>query len=207
MTRGAPTDGWRFRHELLREVAAELAPPSVRRALHAKVADALTGGGDPDWQLVAAHYEQTERADEAAAAYQQASADARRRGALVEARSYLNQALVQLDRCTPGPERDRCEMTTRLQHGFLVTATEGLQSRDAAIDFERCLQLGGNDLRDDELVSTLVCVAWLLLATRRLAPVSPGDRVAAQRLGTAAVDPSDGRGGIGGAGLVPRPFR
>ena len=38
------TDGWRFRHELLREVAAELAPPSVRRGLHAKVADALVGG-------------------------------------------------------------------------------------------------------------------------------------------------------------------
>ena len=37
------TDGWRFRHELLREVAAELAPPSVRRGLHAKVADALIG--------------------------------------------------------------------------------------------------------------------------------------------------------------------
>ena len=37
------TDGWRFRHELLREVAAELAPPSVRRGLHAKVADALVG--------------------------------------------------------------------------------------------------------------------------------------------------------------------
>ena len=35
------TDGWRFRHELLREVAAELAPPTVRRGLHAKVADAL----------------------------------------------------------------------------------------------------------------------------------------------------------------------
>ena len=34
-------DGWRFRHELLREVAAELAPPTVGRALHAKVADAL----------------------------------------------------------------------------------------------------------------------------------------------------------------------
>ena len=33
---------WRFRHELLREVAAELAPPSVRRGLHAKVADALS---------------------------------------------------------------------------------------------------------------------------------------------------------------------
>ena len=70
------TDGWRFRHELLREVAAELAPPSVRTAMHARVADALVGvGGDPDWPLVAAHYERAERFDEAASAYQQASAD------------------------------------------------------------------------------------------------------------------------------------
>ncbi len=63
-------DNWRFRHELLREAAAELAPPSVRRALHAKVADALVGGGVPDWRLVAAHYEQAERFDPAASAYQ-----------------------------------------------------------------------------------------------------------------------------------------
>ena len=81
------TDGWRFRHELLREVAAELAPPSVRRGLHAKVADALIGAGEPDWRLVAGHYERAERFDEAASAYQQASIDARRRGALAEARS------------------------------------------------------------------------------------------------------------------------
>ena len=73
------TDGWRFRHELLREVAAELAPPSVRRGLHAKVADALVGGvgGEPDWRLVAAHYERAERFDEAASAYRQASTAAR----------------------------------------------------------------------------------------------------------------------------------
>jgi hypothetical protein len=44
------SDGWRYRHELLREVAAELAPPSVRRGLHGRVADALVrAGGDPDW--------------------------------------------------------------------------------------------------------------------------------------------------------------
>ena len=38
------------RHELLREVAAELAPPSVARGRHAKVADSLVHGvgGDPD---------------------------------------------------------------------------------------------------------------------------------------------------------------
>ena len=85
------TDGWRFRHELLREVAAELAPPSVRRGLHAKVAEALVGaGGERDWRLVAGHYEQAERFDEAASAYQQASAAAGRRGALGEARTHLS---------------------------------------------------------------------------------------------------------------------
>ena len=36
-------DSWRFRHELLREVAAELSPPSIRRRLHSRIADALVG--------------------------------------------------------------------------------------------------------------------------------------------------------------------
>ena len=155
------TDSWRFRHELLREVAAELAPPSVRRGLHAKVADALVGGagGEPDWRLVAGHYERAERFDEAASAYQQASTDARRRGALAEARTYLTQALAQLDRAIPGPDRDRHEMALRSRRGLLTSAVEGYQSRDAAADFERCLQLGGTDLRDDELFATLAAVA------------------------------------------------
>ena len=86
-------------------------------------------GGEPDWQLVAAHYERAERFDEAASAYQQASTDARRRGALAEARTYLTQALAQLDRATPGPDRDRREMAVRLERGFLAMAAEGQQSR------------------------------------------------------------------------------
>jgi predicted ATPase len=156
------TDNWRFRHELLREVAAELAPPGVRRGLHAKVADALVGGaggGDPDWRLVAGHYERAERYDETASAYQRASTAARLRGALAEARTNLTEALAGLDHCTPGPDRDRREAAARLERGFLAAAAEGLQSRESASDFERCLQLCGTDLRDDELFSTSRC-AW-----------------------------------------------
>ena len=151
------TGGWRFRHELLREVAAELAPPSVRTGLHAKVADALVGGigGEPDWRLVAAHYERAERFDDAASAYQRASAAARQRGALGEAQSYLTQALGQLGGAAPGPDRDRREMATRLERGFLTMAAEGQQDRKSAADFERCLQLGGTDLHDDELFAAL----------------------------------------------------
>ena len=150
------SDGWRFRHELLREVAAEVAPPSVRTGLHAKVADALVGvGGERDWRLVAAHYEQAERFNDAATAYQHASASARCRGALTEARRYLTQALGQLDLATPGRDRDRREMALRLERGFLVMTADGQHNRESAADFERCLQLGGTDLRDDELFATL----------------------------------------------------
>jgi tetratricopeptide (TPR) repeat protein len=161
---------------LLREVAAELAPPSVRRGLHAKVADALVHGvgGERDWRLVAAHYERAERFDEAAAAYQQASAAARRRGALAEARAYLTLALAQLDHSPPGPDRDRREMTARLERGFLATAAEGSPGRESAADFERCLQLGGTDLHDDELFATLTALTgyyFVRADLRRMAQV------------------------------------
>lgn len=158
------SDDRRFRHELLREVAAELAPPTVRRGLHAKVADALIGAGEPDWPLIAGHYERADRFEETAAAYQQAATDARRRGALAEARAYLTHALAQLDRATPGPDRDRHEMAVRSRRGVLTSAAEGYQSGAAAADFERCLQLGGTDLRDDELFVTLRALANYCLA-------------------------------------------
>ncbi|WP_253843257.1 ATP-binding protein [Mycobacterium colombiense] len=153
-------DGCRFRHELLREVADELAPPSVRRTLHAKVADALvnTMTGDPDWPLVASHYEQGARHADAASAYQRATAAARRRGALAEARTYLTHALTQVEQCPPGPDRDHREIAPRLERGYLTATAEGAQSPIAAADFERCLELAGTNLRDDELFATLPAV-------------------------------------------------
>jgi class 3 adenylate cyclase len=151
---------WRFRHELLREVADELAPPSVRRNLHAKVADALVhhSAGDPDWPMVASHYEQGARHADAAAAYQQATTAARRRGALGEARTYLTYAITQIEKCPPGPDRDQREIAPRLERGYLTATAEGAQSPVAAADFERCLQLAGTDLRDDDLFATLLAV-------------------------------------------------
>ena len=155
----AGTDSWRFRHQLLREVAYELPPPSVRRILHSRVADTLVGDSEhPDWHLVALHYEHAERFDEAANAHRQAAHDARRRGALDEARDCLTRAIAQIERAAPGVARDRREVRLRLRRGFLASAAEGTASPQAAIDFERCLELGGTDLRESELFATLTAL-------------------------------------------------
>ena len=166
---------WRFRHELLREVADELAPPSVRRKLHAKVADALVhnSAGDPDWPMVASHYEQGARHAEAASAYQQATGAARRRGALAEARTYLTRALTQVEQCPPGRDRDQREIAPRLERGYLTATAEGAQSTLAAADFERCLQLAGTDLRDDDLFATLLAVGAYYLWRSDLSRAGP----------------------------------
>lgn len=136
-------DRWRFRHELLREVAAELVPPTRRRTLHGRAADALLAGGvgDTDWPLVASHLHLAERYLEAAAAYEEASASARSRGALVEARSHLTDAIGAIDNAEPDLARHDREIAVRLSRGFLAYAQEGPSSPDAATDFERCLEL------------------------------------------------------------------
>ena len=168
-------DSWRFRHELLREVAYELPPPSVRRTLHGRVADALIGdSNNPDWHLIALHYENAERFDEAANAHQQAAERARRRGALEEARACLTRAIAQIERVAPGPVRDRRETRLRLRRGFLASAAEGTASPQAAKDFERCLQLAGTDLLEAELLSTLTALWAYYLPRGRPAPNATG---------------------------------
>lgn len=146
----------RFRHELLREVAAELPPPTLRRRLHGRIADAMAAVSEsnPDWPVVAGHYERAQRYVEAALAYQQASSDARRRGSVGEARSHLNSAISQIEHAEPGPERDRIEIQLRLRRGFLIYAAEGVSSPNAAAEFERCLEISGTILNDD-LFATL----------------------------------------------------
>lgn len=153
-------DSWRFRHELLREVALELIPDSSRMSLHSRVADALISqsSGEPDWLTVAAHYERAQRDADAAGAYRRASAGARQRGALAEARAHLGRAVACIERCPAGPGRDRNEIAIRLERGYLTATAEGAQSLVAVADFERCLQLANAGVYDDELVATLSAV-------------------------------------------------
>jgi class 3 adenylate cyclase/tetratricopeptide (TPR) repeat protein len=155
------THGWRFRHELLREVATELAPPSLHRMLHARAAHALVNaaaGVEPDWRIVATHFEQAQHYDDAVEAYQNASVNARRRGALQEALAYLTTALSQLTSCVAGSTRDRREIAIRLERGFLTGMTQGSQTGEGPADFQRCLELASTGSYEDELLTTLTAL-------------------------------------------------
>jgi class 3 adenylate cyclase len=150
-------ESFRFRHDLLREVAEELLPPTQRRRLHSRIADALgSAQGTPDWPLIARHYERAERYAEAASGYGAAAANARQRGALREALTHLTHAVSQAEHCPAGPERDQLEVALRLGRAFLAQAAEGVASRKVAADFERCLALCGSNLADDDLFSTVM---------------------------------------------------
>jgi class 3 adenylate cyclase/tetratricopeptide (TPR) repeat protein len=155
------THRWRFRHELLREVATELAPPSLRRDLHARAAHALVNAAaavEPDWRVIAGHFEQAQQHDEAVEAYQKASANARRRGAIHEALACLTNALSQLTSCAAGSTRDRREIAIRLERGFLAGTTQGSQTGEGPADFQRCLELASTGSYEDELFTTLTAL-------------------------------------------------
>ena len=158
----APGDSerYRFRHELLRVVAYDLQPPSRRRALHGRVAEALVDeSGDTgavDWRLVAGHYDAAGRAAEAIAGYMRAADGARRLGALSEARSLLGRAIELVSEISDSPDRRSLEVGLRLRRGILVASAEGNSSPDAVQDYERCLELVLGDIAGDDMFSTLI---------------------------------------------------
>jgi class 3 adenylate cyclase/tetratricopeptide (TPR) repeat protein len=151
---------YRFRHELLRVVAYDLQPPSRRRQLHGRVAEALVHeageAGAVDWRLVASHYDAASQPAEAITAYMKAADGARRLGALREARSLLGRAIELVAGLPDSPDRRSREVGLRLRRGFLAASTEGNSSPDAVHDYERCLELALGDIAGDDMFNTLI---------------------------------------------------
>jgi class 3 adenylate cyclase len=158
----APVPGrearFQFRHELLREVAYELQPPSWRRKVHSRLGDLLSRGDVSDWRVLASHFELAERFREAAEAYENTAEGARRRGALTEARAHLTRAADLVERVADEDGRDRLEVGIRLRRGFLAMFAEGVADTDALTDFDRCLALAASNPRGDDMMSVLAAL-------------------------------------------------
>ena len=126
---GGPGKRYRFRHELLREVAYELQPPSWRRKVHDRLCDVLLASERRDWHVLASHFERAERHREAAAAYEAPAEWARRRGALEEARAHLTRGDRPRLAAVDDAARDHREVELRLRRGFLAMSAEGAAQR------------------------------------------------------------------------------
>jgi hypothetical protein len=148
---------YQFRHELLREVAYELQPPSWRRTVHSRLGDLLSREEVSDWRVLASHFELAERFREAAEAYENTAEGARRRGALAEARAHLTRAADLVEK-VDDEGRDKLEVGIRLRRGFLVMLAEGVADTEASADFERCLDLAASDPGGDGMLSALAAL-------------------------------------------------
>lgn len=149
----------RFRHELVRQVAYELEPPSGRRRLHALAARELAKqGGAVDWSRIAGHRHESGDPWGAVHDLRLAADDARRRGAIEEARSLFDRALDVLAEAPRDARRDRREVAIRLDRAFLAVSSDGFASEHAAEDYARCLELAIAHPESDELYRTLVAL-------------------------------------------------
>ena len=149
---------YQFRHELLREIAYEIQPPSWRRNVHSRLSDALTREEPGDWLVLASHFERAERYEEAADAYRQSAEEARRRGALQEARSHLARAIELVQPLPADAAHVDLEVDLRLRRGFLAMSLDGAGSSDASADYDRCLELAASDPHGDAMFSTLMSI-------------------------------------------------
>ncbi len=164
-----PTERYRFRHALIREVAYDLQPPSTRLGMHRRVADAIAGAigadGITDWLLLAGHYGRAERPLEAVDCYERAAEEARGRGALGESRAHLTRAIDLVCDMPDSTARNGREIHLLLRRGFLAVSAEGNGSPQAAADYERCLELAMRDRSQDEMFQTLISL-WGYYSSR-----------------------------------------
>ena len=105
-----------FCHERIREVAYEAILPSRRRAMHATAAEAITavydGRIDDHAHALAVHWREAQVWERAVHNFRRAGDLANRRGALREALSCYDEALVGLERMPESPERERARDST-----------------------------------------------------------------------------------------------
>ena len=199
---------YRFRHELLREVAYELQPPSWRRKVHDRLCDLLVRDEPSDWHVLATHFERADRLSEAATAYQHTAEEARRRGALDEALGHLTHAIDLVAGLDEDAARDHREVRVRLLRGFLAMSEGGAGDPTAAEDFERCRELAAADPSGDDMFSTLIVAVGVLPVARRARsrPRRLGHPARGAR-GRARALPAPEPGRLRHARLVRRPLR
>ena len=131
--RGIPPDAtYQFKHALIRDAAYEALLRSRRKELHSRTAEVLVEQFSERVksapELLAHHYTEAGRVEQAIPYWQQAGQLAAQRSANAEASTHLTRALELLQTLPDTPARTRQELTIRLALGVALIATKGFSA-------------------------------------------------------------------------------
>jgi tetratricopeptide (TPR) repeat protein len=143
-----------FSHDAIREVAYAAVGPARRRALHARIAQAIERVHAHDLDVMsaqlAAHYHQAGMAQQAIPWYQRAASAAEARFDYTQAAEWLDAALVLLASLPATGARNNLECTLLLAEIASLRVVEGFTGPQVTKAFKRVEALV-TDLQDDGL--------------------------------------------------------
>ena len=145
--RGPPSEGsYAFRHALLRDAAYGMLLREQRRALHARIAEAIgrlrPEAAECEPELLAWHCTRAGQAGPAIGHWRRAGEQSIARYANREAIGHFERALEQLGVLAPGEERDRLEADLRLAQAVPLIAVHGYGAQAVEFCASRAKELG-----------------------------------------------------------------
>ena len=145
-----PEAKYSFKHALVQETAYQSLLKSRRRAIHSSIAHALQDRFgdivDSEPEVIAHHYTEAGRNEQAILYWQRAGERAAQRSANVEAISHFTKALELLRAVPESSPRDQQELALLMALGTAQMVTKGFAATEAGLALDRadelCRRLG-----------------------------------------------------------------
>jgi tetratricopeptide (TPR) repeat protein len=140
-----PYVSYLFKHALVQDAAYGMLLREPRRALHARIADALetqfSDVAQAEPEIVAHHFSRADLAGPASGHLERAGDRAVARSAYAEAVAHFSAALAQLDRLPASTERSRHVLAVLLKQGPAVLILRGLRSGEVEQIYQRAYDI------------------------------------------------------------------
>ena len=154
-----PYVSYLFKHALVQDAAYGMLLREPRRALHARIAEALESqfadAAQAEPEILAHHFSRADLPGPASRYLESAGDRAVARSAYAEAVAHFGAALAQLDRLAASTERSRRELAVLLKQGPAVLILRGLRSDDVEQIYRRAYDIAKSSGNEPGLFKAL----------------------------------------------------
>ena len=159
-----PHANYLFKHALVQDAAYGLLLREPRRALHARIAEALESQfadvavAEPE--MLANHLRRAELAEQARHYFERAGDRSVARSAYAEAIAHFNAALAEASSLPPGPDRDQSVLEILLKQGTAVQMLKEQRSSEVEQTYRRAYEIAKTS-GDEERLFKAFWGLWL----------------------------------------------